>query len=377
MTDQKRLLTLAQQLVSIPSENPPGHEIEVAKALRSHLENYGISCMSIGPRSSPNLLFSTLEGQMGPLAIHGHMDTVPIGPRDAWTQDPLGGEVINGRLYGRGAADMKGPLASLAETMIRYKEENHRTPLLMLATSGEEKGYTGAEDVAKSGVLKGVKYGVCAEPTSLNVFIGEKGILWTRLVTHGKAAHGSRPGEGLNAIDICIEALEILTGLEYDSESDFLLGTQVINTGYIEGGARVNVVPDRCEARIDMRIVKGQTPEGILSSMNKRLNTSGLSNKASVEIIHGNSAVITPFDSEIVSSAIEAVTKATGQAPEPMAAPFGTDCSVLQPRIGFLNVICGPGSIEQAHQVDEFIDVDQLYQSVDVYLRIARHFSKE
>jgi succinyl-diaminopimelate desuccinylase len=353
MTDRNRLVSLTQQLVATNSESPPGGEAEVAKVLRTHMEDHGISCISIGPSKRPNLLFSTKEGKLGPLVIHGHMDTVPAGPRKSWKHDPFGGEIVDGFLYGRGAADMKGPVAALAETMI-----------------------TGAEEVAKSGKLKGVQFGVCAEPTSLNVLVGEKGIFWSRLVTEGKAAHGSRPEEGINAIELCIEALEVLTGSDYDFEEDTLLGTQTMNIGLIQGGVKVNVVPDICEARLDMRIVKGQSPEGILDSMNKRLDSAGLSNRARVEYIHGKPAVVTPYDSKIVSVSMAAVTKITGKKPSPTAATYGTDCSVLQPEIGIVNVICGPGSIEQAHQPNEFIEVDQLVQSVDVYLEIARHFSK-
>jgi succinyl-diaminopimelate desuccinylase len=376
MTDRNRLVSLTQQLVATNSESPPGGEAEVAKVLRTHMEDHGISCISIGPSKRPNLLFSTKEGKLGPLVIHGHMDTVPAGPRKSWKHDPFGGEIVDGFLYGRGAADMKGPVAALAETMIQYNNEGHETPLLMLATSDEESGCTGAEEVAKSGKLKGVQFGVCAEPTSLNVLVGEKGIFWSRLVTEGKAAHGSRPEEGINAIELCIEALEVLTGSDYDFEEDTLLGTQTMNIGLIQGGVKVNVVPDICEARLDMRIVKGQSPEGILDSMNKRLDSAGLSNRARVEYIHGKPAVVTPYDSKIVSVSMAAVTKITGKKPSPTAATYGTDCSVLQPEIGIVNVICGPGSIEQAHQPNEFIEVDQLVQSVDVYLEIARHFSK-
>jgi len=375
MTRRSRLISLTQDLVAANSENPPGNEAEVASILQTHMEDYGISCVSIGPRDRPNLLFSTKEGEIGPLVIHGHMDTVPVGPRESWTHDPFEGEIFDGLLFGRGAADMKGPVAALAETIIQYNDEGHMTPLLMLVTSGEESGFTGAEEVAKSGRLNGVQYGVCAEPTSLNVLVGEKGIFWSRVISEGKAAHGSRPEEGINAIELCIQALEVLTGTEYDYEPDVLLGTQTIGVGFIQGGVKVNVVPDACEAFLDMRIVKGQTPEGLLDDMNERLKEARLSDHVRVEIVHGATATITPFDSEIVSVSIDAVRGVTGIEQSPTAATYGTDCSVLQSKIGITNVICGPGSIEQAHQPDEFIDIEQLVQSVDVYLEIARHFS--
>ena len=376
MSSRSRLISLTQDLVAINSENPPGGEAEVARILQTHMEDHGISCVSIGPKERPNLLFSTVEGEIGPLVIHGHMDTVPVGPRDSWTHDPFGGEIVDGLLFGRGSADMKGPVAALAEAIIEYNDEGHMTPLLMLTTSGEEGGFTGAEEVARSGCLNGVQYGVCAEPTSLNVLVGEKGIFWSRITSEGKSAHGSRPEEGINAIELCIQALGILTGTEYSYEPNSLLGTQTIGIGLINGGVKVNVVPDACEAFLDMRIVKGQTPDCLLAEMNDRLTEAGLSDQVSVEIVHGASATITPFDSEIVSVSIDAVRRITGIEPSPTAATYGTDCSVLQPKIGITNVICGPGSIEQAHQPDEFIEIDQLVQSVDVYLEIARHFSK-
>ena len=96
---------------------------------------------------------------------------------------------------------------------------------------------------------------------------------------------------------------------------------------------------------------------------------------AKVEYVHGKPAVVTPIDAEIVGVSLNSVESMTGKRPIPTAATFGTDCSVLQPKIGIINVICGPGSIEQAHQPNEFISLSQLYQSVTIYSEIARHFS--
>jgi acetylornithine deacetylase/succinyl-diaminopimelate desuccinylase-like protein len=202
MKNNQRVLSLAKKLIATNSENPPGREKEVADVLRSHLELHGIHCIQVGSDDRPNLVFSTHEGDMGSLVLHGHMDTVPAGPSEKWDCDPFGCEIVNGRLFGRGAADMKGPLAALAETMILYKKENHTEPLLLLATSNEENGLLGAEEVADSGVLQGVEYGVCAEPTGLQLFLGEKGVVWVHVTASGKAGHSSRPETGIKAIDL-------------------------------------------------------------------------------------------------------------------------------------------------------------------------------
>jgi len=354
--NQSRVLSLLKDLISTNSENPPGYEAAVAKILRDHLESYGISCVSVGPSKRPNLIFSSHDGEKGELVMHGHMDTVPIGNPDSWAHDPFGSEIVDGLLYGRGACDMKGPVAALVETLIVYTEEKHDKPLLVLTTSDEESGCSGAEEVAKSGELKGVSYGVCAEPTDLQVLVGEKGIFWSKVVAEGKSAHGSRPEEGVNAIE--------------------LLGNPTLGIGMIQGGIKINVVAAHCEAQLDMRTVMGQTPENLLEQMNKRVEQAGLSDRVRVEYIHGKPAVLTPEDTEIVQIAVDQVELVTGKRPILTSATYGTDCSVLQPKVGIMNVICGPGSIEQAHQPNEFINLDQLYQSVDVYLGIARKFDR-
>jgi len=365
MVDERRMLKLLKQLIATDSESPPGYERDVADVLIEHMTEYGFTYDSVGPDDRPNLIFYTHPKKTAKLVLHGHMDTVPTGPRELWDYDPFGGVVDNGKIYGRGSCDMKGPVTALVETMIQYKEQGNNTPLVMLATSDEESGCSGAENVAKSGLLQGIDFGVCAEPTNLDVLVGEKGMFWSKIVATGKAAHGSRPEEGINAISICIEALY---------EVDELLGNPTLNIGMISGGIKINVVPDYCEVLLDMRIVKGQDIDSLLKTMNKLLDTAGLGKSAKVEYIHGKPAVITPRDSQIVDVSLKYVEAITGKRPIPTAATFGTDCSVLQPKIGIINVICGPGSIEQAHQPNEFISLDQLYKSVDVYLGIATYF---
>lgn len=372
--NQSRVLSLLKELISTNSENPPGHEADVAKILRDHMDAHGISCTSIGPSERPNLIFSSHGDQKGDLIIHGHMDTVPAGPPENWTHEPFSSTIVDGRLYGRGACDMKGSLAALAETLILYSQEQHNKPLLFLATSDEESGCSGAEKVAASSQLSGVRFGVCAEPTSLQVLIGEKGMFWSKVVAKGKAAHGSRPTEGINAIQACMDAIRVLTNKQYSFDPQEVLGIPTFNIGVIQGGMKINVVPDNCEALLDMRTVIGQDPESLLKKMNDRLVLEGLSDRVKVEYVHGKPAVLTPVDSEIVGVAKSAVERITSKSTTLGAATYGTDCSVLQPKVGIQNVICGPGSIEQAHQPDEFISLDELYQSIDIYSDIARYF---
>lgn len=373
--NQPRLLSLVKDLIATNSENPPGKEDEVAKVIKDHLEAYGISCKSIGPNKRPNLIFSSHEEEMGDLLLHGHMDTVPAGNLDRWKYNPFESQIHNGLLYGRGSCDMKGPLSAIIETLILYSEEKRQKPLLVLATSDEESGCSGAEEVAKSGYLSGVKYGVCAEPTDLQILVGEKGMFWFKIIAEGKSAHGSRPEEGVNAIIACMKAIDVIKSESFPFKEDALLGKPTLNVGMIKGGIKINVVPDYCEAQLDMRTVKGQTPESLMIQMSDRLQSTGLSDQVRVEYIYGKPSVSTPEDSQIVKIALDEVTRVLGTMPTLSAATYGTDCSVLQPKVGITNIICGPGSIEQAHQPNEFIRLEQLHKSVEIYLNIARKFS--
>lgn len=368
------MLSFLKELIATNSESPPGREEEVAKVIRNHMEAHGVSCQSIGPSGRPNLIFSSHDKEKGALVLHGHMDTVPVGTMENWTHDPFGSEIMEGRLYGRGACDMKGPITALAETLIIYTEERHERPLLLLTTSDEESGFTGAEEVAKSGILEGVEFGVCAEPTGLEVLNGERGTFWFKVVARGKSAHGSRPEEGVNAITLCTQALTVLTQEEYPYEDDGVTGKYTLSVNLIKGGIKINVIPDHCEAHLDMRFVKGQTVESISEIMNSRLTEAGLSDQVTIEHIHKKPLIITPSDSKIVKVSLDAVETVTGRRPVPTIATYGTDCSVLQTKIGIKNIICGPGYIEQAHQPDEYIPLDQLYRSVEVYLAISRVF---
>ena len=210
----------------------------------------------------------------------------------------------------------------------------------------------------------------------MQVLVGEKGMFWSKVVATGQSAHGSRPEEGVNAIQLCMDALRVLTNEPYPYEQDSLLGEPTINIGMISGGIKINVVAANCEAQVDMRTVKGQTPESLLDQMNERIYSIGLGEKVRVEYIHGKPCVITPEDSEIVTITQDEVERVTGIRKPLTSATYGTDCSVLQPKVGITNVICGPGSIEQAHQPNEYIDLEELYKSVDVYLGIARKFDR-
>lgn len=212
---------------------------------------------------------------------------------------------------------------------------------------------------------------VVGEPSSNELYIAEKGALWIRLATHGKTAHGSMPELGRNAVTMMVALLSELDCLHIPYVEHPLLGgfTRSINT--LSGGVKTNVVPDRCEATIDMRTVPGQDHSGILSKIQeliRRLEAKVPGFRASVEVMNDRAPVTTALDHPIVSIFAEIITRVTGQSPRVKGARYYTDAAVLVPAVKASMVIVGPGEAALAHQPDEYVEVCRLVEATKIYL---------
>src|SRR5690625_1185160 len=198
------------------------------------------------------------------------MDVVPAGKKE-WIVDPFSADKINGKIYGRGASDMKGGLTVLLFAMISLNDEKDllNGDIKLLATAGEEIGAIGAKKLVEDGHLEDVTALIIAEPTSNNICIAEKGVLWVEITTYGKSAHGATPELGNNAI---IHMNRILNAFQNQFKMDFvpdeLLGNPTYNISVIKGGTNTNVVPESCSLQIDFRTVPSQTHQSIIRSLN-------------------------------------------------------------------------------------------------------------
>ena len=265
--------------MQIRSVNPPGGERTIAEYVAEVLAAGGITAELIphGPDRASVLARIAGRGGAPNLLYSAHLDTVPEGAAEAWHRDPFSGEVAEGKVWGRGAADMKGGLAAMmaAALALVEAETSLAGDLILAFTAGEETDSLGAHAVAKRTDLAPVGAIVVSEPSSNALFVAEKGALWVELTTYGQTAHGSMPELGRNAVMMMVALLGELDRLHVPYAEHPLLGgfTRSINT--INGGVKTNVVPDRCVATVDMRTVPGQDHAALVRQIEALVAESG------------------------------------------------------------------------------------------------------
>lgn len=364
------VISLLQQLVRIPSVNPdnaPGTdqsgEETLAIFLSGWLESIGAEVFleEIKP-GRPNLIarFAPLDGR--PRILLGpHLDTVGVG---GMTIDPFSGEIRDGKLWGRGASDTKGPMAAMLWALHENRDLLANLPVAVdfVAFMGEESGQWGSKDFVKRHGSD-YQFALVGEPTAMQIVHITKGSMWATLRATGKAAHSSMPERGENAILKLTRALDSLDCHLVASLASFshpALGHSTLNIGLIRGGARPNIVPDFAEAELDIRL----TPSLVAAGGALKLLAETIAfHDLPVEIINPHENP--PMDTAAEHPMIQALL---GQGAQLTVAPWFSDAAHLS--IGGIPSICiGPGVIDQAHTVDEFIEIDALKQGSEFFTR--------
>ena len=255
---KKDLIELTTQLIQIPTENPPGNERKAFIFLKPILSKMGFNIKTyISPKGRWNIVAERRWGKGGRrLLFNGHLDVVPPGNPSQWKYPPFQGKLEKGKIYGRGSSDMKGGIASFLHaisTIDRSKIHIKQGAVVLHLVSDEEShGHQGTDFLTQKGLIQG-DAALVGEPSSLHPVIGQKGAIWLRISTLGKSAHGSRPHQGVNAIEKMMKLITHLNILSLEKEHP-LLGRPTLNIGTIQGGTKINIVPDRCEIEVDRRI---------------------------------------------------------------------------------------------------------------------------
>ena len=364
-------VTLAQQLIRLNTTNPGATEGAAAHLIADRLQGAGtqIEFNELSP-GRENLIVRYGEGKEGTtLCFSGHLDTVPIG-NAKWTRDPFCGEVEGDRLWGRGSTDMKGGIAALVVAFERLRARGLSRPLTLLLTVSEETGCQGARSiVSKAGRVGAL---VIAEPTSCRVAISHKGALWLRVRVTGKSAHGSRPELGANAIDMMFGALQDTRDLIAAMRPHPVLGAATSNVGSIAGGTATNMVPDFCEATVDIRLIPGARASDVVTRLRSTLKSS-----ISLETILALDPVETASTNPWIANAVRLAHATCRSSEMPTTASFFTDASVLGPGLNNPPIaIVGPGDPALAHQVDEWCSVDAIERTTELYEQIGLSWSE-
>lgn len=370
------VITLTQKLLSFDNTNPPGNEEGIALFVGDLLSDNGFTTeyYYFDEKRVHLVAERGLSDSRPPLVLSGHFDTVPLG-NTPWNTDPFTGEVKDGKIRGRGASDMKGALAAMIISSIEaFGEDTPEGGIRIIYSAAEELGCIGIQHLVK--ILKTPQNAsaiIVGEPTSNRPATGHKGALYLKAVFEGRTAHSSMPELGDNAIYKAAKAVLKIRDLDLRTNWDQLLGFPTVNVGLINGGTSINTVPDRAEFTIDLRSTTTTDHKSFLEMLKRE--TEG---EAVFEVLTDLSPVYTPESEPFVKIALEACGIQGPEAKYPLALPYLTDGAVLQRYYeNAPTVILGPGEPEMAHQTDEFCYIDKLEESVDIYKKIIKLWSRE
>jgi acetylornithine deacetylase/succinyl-diaminopimelate desuccinylase len=380
--DPDEVLSYARALIAAPSENPGGTEDEAAGVASDILSGLGAEPRTVRSETGrPSVVATIGEGAAGPsLAWNGHLDVVPAGSADTWSHGPWAGEISDdGRLVGRGAADMKGPIGSALAAAAALRRAGTPPPgqlVFHLAADEELAGLHGTRVLWEHGLLT-QDAAIVGEPSELRVGLAERGGAWLTATAFGTAAHGSQPHRGVNAITSMARFLLRLPEVLPDREHP-LVGRPTVNAALITGGSAPNVVPDRCEADIDRRTVPGEVDRDAVLAPFLALVRSIREDHPEVEIEvairEWTEAAEAPPDSRIAHVAVDALTSVTGAEPELVGFTGITDARFYINQARIPTVICGPGSLTVAHTANESVAVDELVAGARAYARMFAAF---
>jgi succinyl-diaminopimelate desuccinylase len=363
---------LALALVRFDTVNPPGNEEPCAEHLARLLEEHGFGVERHAFAPTRVGLVARLAGSdpaLAPLAFTGHTDTVPLGAR-AWSVEAFG-EIRHGKLYGRGASDMKAGVAAFVSAALEVaRGPGLKRGIVLVITAGEEIGSAGARHLADTGALGEASALVVAEPTSNRLGVAHKGALHLRGHAGGRTAHGSMPEFGDNAVLKAARAAAAVDALRFEEAAHPLLGRPTATVTSLHGGGPVNVVPDACSITIDVRTLPGMRHPEVLERITQALGAEVTLEAPLVDLPAVATQPADPF-----VRCVQEVMRAAGaeSGPEPVGLPYFTDGSVLQPAYGNCpTVILGPGEAGQAHQTDEFCLTTKIEEAAALYADMMR-----
>ncbi len=369
-------------LVRADSSNPPGDTRKVADLIAAHLREASIDFQILAdePRK-PNIIARLGTGRPE-LLFTSHMDTVPAGNPKSWRHEPFGAEIVGTQLHGRGSADAKASLVAMVAALEALSTALPlRGTLTLTAVSDEEVGgVKGTEYLVDRGLLKPDQV-VVGEITENRIASAEKGVLWVRITTHGRAAHGSTPWEGANAINamlMVLSAIEQEVGARLQERQHPLVPPASLSIGTIRGGVATNVVADWCEATIDRRTLPHEhIPEALaeIERVITALQEADPTLQADVEVLQAGPPIETPPDAPLVRTA-QAAAQALQLSPDPVGYHQASDGRFFAER-GVPTVLFGPGDPELAHTPNECVDLNDVVTAAKFYALLGLYLMAE
>lgn len=376
--ERERKIQILKDIVNIDSTN--GHEEQVANYLQKLFAEYGIESKKVQYDVDRASLVSEIGSNDGKvLAFSGHMDVVDAGDVSKWKFPPFEATEHEGKIYGRGATDMKSGLAAMVIAMIELYEEKQKLngKIKLLATVGEEVGELGAEQLTQKGYADDLDGLIIGEPSGHRIVYAHKGSINYTVKSTGKNAHSSMPEFGVNAIDNLLlfynEVEKFVKSIDATNE---ILGDFIHNVTVIDGGNQVNSIPEKAQLQGNIRSIPEMDNETVKQVLVKIINKLNKQENVNLELIfdYDKQPVFSDKNSDLVNVAKRVASDIVKEEIPLLGISGTTDAAEFtKAKKAFPVIIFGPGN-ETPHQVNENVSVENYLEMVDVYKRIAIEF---
>ena len=376
LIDNKEIIKVVQDLVKMPSINPPGDEQETADYIVNYMNAKGIvtNIQNISPTRYNVVSRLKGNGARKPTIFTGHMDVVPVSKdeRARWRMDPFSGKIIDDYLYGRGSADMKGGLGAAMVAMGLLADNKIVPPgdIILVATVDEEDVMRGAKALITSALIADADRFVVCETTNMKINTCSKGRTWAKVTVYGQIAHASIRDAGINAINRMVTLINCMKEHIIPCNKHELLGDSFWQVTLIEGGIEPAIIPDSCSIIVDARLVPGQTPDGLWDELRKVIEKIKMDIpdfQANINVIEKRESWEVDRNDKLVHI-VEAACKSI-DLPIEYSGFMGTTDGTVFRRMGIEGLIMGPGQLEKnIHQENEKVAIKQLFEATQVYL---------
>lgn len=350
-----------------------------------YLSGYGVNArLDFNSDRTKANLYALMGPGCGGIALSGHTDVVPVEGQ-AWSVDPWRMAENQGRYYGRGTTDMKGFIAVILAAVPRILDAPLVKPVHICLSYDEEVGCIGVRSLLNYLSSRENRPELCfvGEPTDMDVVIGHKGKLTTRCRVKGQACHSSLAPQGVNAVEYAAKVVTFLSGMakrkqtEGPFDRDYDIPHTTIHTGVIQGGTMVNVVPEQCQFTFEFRNLPEDPPQVLLDEVQQfareKLEPGMKAINPETGFLWEEDSRFPGLDTDPGAPVVELAHRFGGASGTRKVA-FGTEAGGFD-RIGIPTVVCGPGSIQQAHKPDEYVEAGQLAACERFVDRLVAHLS--